>query len=232
MLTAHEIKESFLHLFFPHICVGCGNDILNDKNQLCLRCIESLPQTHFELSADNPIEKKFWGRLQIQSATAQYYFGKESLIQRLVHQFKYKGNKELGLQLGRLMGYSLKRSSRFDADVLIPLPLFPNKQKRRGFNQSEILCEGIAEYLQIPVLKNVITRPEHTETQTRKGRIERWKNVEGKFVLTDPVAVEGKHLLLVDDVITTGATLESCGAELLKAFSTRLHIACLCYAAR
>lgn len=232
MPLLQEIRESFLHLFFPHICAGCGNDILDRESVLCIRCMEAMPETHFELYPGNPVEKKFWGRLQLQNATAQYYFTGESLIQHLIHQFKYKGNKELGIQLGRMMGNSLKRSDRFHADTLIPLPLFSDKERKRGFNQAYILCQGIAEYLHIPVLKNVIIRPQYTETQTRKGRIERWKNMEGKFVLTDPGIIAGKHVLLVDDVITTGATLESCGSELLKAANTRLSIACLCSASR
>jgi ComF family protein len=228
MITAREIRDSFIHLFFPHVCAGCGSDIINEQNELCLRCTEELPRTDFELHRDNPVEKKFWGRLQIQNATAQFYFAKESLIQKLIHQFKYRSNKGLGLQLGRMMGYALGKSSRFSADALIPLPLFPHKEKRRGFNQSEILCNGIAEYMHLPVLKDIIIRPQHTETQTHKGRIERWKNMEGKFVLTKPGAIEGKHVLLIDDVITTGATLESCGSELLKAKNVQLSIASLC----
>jgi len=147
-----------------------------------------------------------------------------------MHQFKYKGNKELGLQFGRMMGDQLKRSGRFYADALIPLPLFPAKEKRRGYNQATILCNGIAEYLKIPVLDKVISRPQHTETQTKKGRVERWKNIEGKFILKDANAIANKHILLVDDVVTTGATLEACGIELLKAENTKLSIATLCMA--
>lgn len=232
MLLFKEIKDSFLHLIFPHICAGCGSDILNKENQLCIRCTEALPDTHFESHPNNPVEKKFWGRLQLQAATAQYYFTSESLIQRLTHQFKYRGNKELGFQLGRMMGDSLRRSARFHVDALIPLPLFPNKERKRGFNQSVILCRGIAEYLQVAVLENVIIRPQHTETQTHKGRIERWRNMEGKFVLVNKAAIANKHVLLVDDVVTTGATLESCGNEILKAENVRLSIACLCDATR
>ncbi|MEI9944076.1 MAG: ComF family protein [Chitinophagaceae bacterium] len=232
MTAVHEIKDSFLHLFFPHICAGCGNDVLDKESTLCIRCIAALPVTYFELHPGNPIEKKFWGRLPLKNATAQYYFTGESLIQYLVHQFKYKNKKELGWQLGRMMGNALKQSGRFDADALIPLPLFPDKERKRGFNQSFILCQGIAEYLHIPILQNVIIRPQHTETQTRKGRIERWKNMEGKFVLADHSAIAGKHVLLVDDVITTGATLEACGSELLKAENVQVSIACLCDAAQ
>lgn len=229
MIGLAEIKESVLHLLFPHICDGCGSDLLNKDSSLCLRCLDALPQTDFELHPGNPVEKRFYGRLPLANASARYYFSKESLIQQLVHQIKYRNNRELGLQLGRLMGDAIKTSNRFNADIIIPLPLFPIKEKKRGYNQSTLLCEGIAEHLHIPVLQNVITRPQHTETQTKKGRIERWKNMEGKFVLTNPAAIEGKHVLLVDDVITTGATLEACGSELLKATGVKLSLAALCY---
>ena len=230
MIHLKEIKESFLHLLFPHVCSGCGSDLLNEENMLCMRCTDAMPETSFELHENNPIEKKFWGRLQLISATAQFYFTKESLMQHLMHQFKYKGNKELGLQFGRMMGDQLRRSNRFHVDALIPLPLFPAKEKRRGYNQATVLCNGIAEHLKIPVFDKVILRPQHTETQTKKGRVERWKNIEGKFILKDSKAISNKHVLLVDDVVTTGATLEACGIELLKAENTRLSIATLCVA--
>lgn len=232
MLTVKEIKESVLHLFFPHICTGCGSDILNVESALCMRCVDAMPETNFELHPDNPVEKSFWGRLPLIGATAQFYFAKESLMQHLMHQFKYKGNRELGIQLGRMMGEQIMNSGRFDADALVPLPLFPAKEKRRGYNQATVLCQGIAERMKIPILDKAITRPQHTETQTKKGRIERWKNMEGKFILSDPDAIKNKHLLLVDDVVTTGATLEACGNELLKAENVRLSLATLCTATR
>lgn len=232
VISFTEIKDSFLHLLFPHICSGCGSDLLSKESVLCLRCLEAMPETSFELHAGNPVEKKFWGRLQLQMATAQYYFTRESLMQHLMHQFKYKRNRELGMQLGKMMGESLKRSGRFVTDALIPLPLFPAKERRRGFNQATILCEGIAESLQVPVLKDVVVRSHHTDTQTKKGRIERWQNMEGKFILTKPGAISNKNILLIDDVVTTGATLEACGAALLQAENVKLSIATLFYAAR
>lgn len=233
MLRFKEVKEALLQLVFPHVCDGCGSDLLSEESQLCLRCLSALPETNFERHAGNPVEKMFWGRLPLVSATAQYYFTKESLMQRLMHRFKYRNNKELGWQLGRLMGIALKDSTRFDTlDALIPLPLFPEKEKKRGYNQATILCEGIAGVLLLPILKNVIIRPQHTDTQTKKGRIERWKNMEGKFVLTAPEEIKNKHLLLVDDVVTTGATLEACGSELLKAENVQLSVATLCQASR
>jgi len=197
-----------------------------------MKCIAEMPETNFHLHANNPVEKIFWGRLPIISATAQYYFVKESLMQRLMHQLKYKGNKELGKQLGRLMGYELQKTNRFNKpDYLIPLPLFASKEKRRGYNQATVLCEGIAEVMNIEIARDVIVRTQHTETQTKKGRIERWQNMEGKFEMMKPGKIQNKNILLVDDVITTGATLEACGHELLKA-SPKLSIVSLCYASR
>ncbi|MEQ1677776.1 MAG: ComF family protein [Chitinophagaceae bacterium] len=232
MILLKEIKDSVLHLLFPHICTGCGNDILNEKNVLCMRCIEAMPETNFEIHPGNPVEKTFWGRLPLIGATAQFYFTKESLMQHLMHQFKYKTNKDLGLQLGRMMGEQLLRSGRFEVDALVPLPLFPARERKRGYNQATVLCEGMAEVMNVRVLDKAITRPQHTETQTKKGRIERWKNIEGKFILSHPEPICNKHILLVDDVVTTGATLEACGNELLQAENVQLSIATLCMASR
>jgi ComF family protein len=225
-----EIKDSFLHLFFPHVCSGCGNDILSEHSSLCFRCIAELPETNFHKYANNPIERIFWGRLPLVNATAQYYFRKETRMQYLMHQFKYRGDKDLGKQLGYLMGNDLSQADRFKRiDALIPLPLFAAKEKRRGYNQATILCEGISEIMKVEILTDVIIRTHYTETQTKKGRIERWQNIEGKFELVNPEKIENKNILLVDDVITTGSTLEACGQELNKA-AAELSIAALCFA--
>ena len=189
-----------------------------------------MPETSFHLHSNNPIEKLFWGRLPITAATAQYYFSKDSLVQHLMHRFKYKGDRELGLFLGRLIGYQLNQTNRFkEIDCLIPLPLFPSKERKRGYNQATLLCEGIAEVLHKPVIKDAVIRTIYTESQTKKNRIERWQNMEGRFQLINEAAVKGKHILLIDDVITTGATLEACGHELLKAQDIKLSIATLCF---
>jgi ComF family protein len=231
MPLVKNIREALVHLVFPHVCAGCGTDILSNQNQLCIFCHELLPKTCFHLHANNPIEKIFWGRLPLRHATAQYYFTKQSLMQRLMHRFKYKGDRDLGLFLGRLMGYQLMETNRFkDIDALVPLPLFPFKEWKRGYNQANLLCEGIAEIIQKPVLKNVIARRVHTESQTSKTRTERWQNMEGRFLLSDETSIKNQHLLLVDDVITTGATLEACGQEILNGEGVTLSIATLCCA--
>jgi len=224
--------DALLHLFFPHVCEGCGSDKVSKGSFLCLRCLHRLPFTHFEKFPGNPVEKRFYGRLPLLHASAQYYFTKASLVSHLVHQLKYKGNKALGLQLGKGMGDAIRLAGRFDADLIVPLPLFEKRQRKRGYNQSMLLCEGMSEVLRLPLDELCIARPMHTSTQTNKGRMERWQNMEGRFVLKDPELIAGKHILLVDDVITTGATLEACGAEILKAPGSSLSIACLCQAFR
>ncbi|HRN46905.1 MAG TPA: ComF family protein [Niabella sp.] len=225
------IKESLLHLLYPHVCEGCGNDGLSPDSRLCVRCIHDLPVTGFEKHAFNPVEKMLTGRIQFEKATAQFYFTKEGLMQTLMHRFKYKGNSDLGKQLGVLMGMQLSESNRFDdIDVLVPLPLFENKERQRGYNQSTVLCKGIAEVMQLPIIEDAVIRPMHTDTQTKKSRIERWKNMEGKFQLVDGSKISGKHILLVDDVITTGATGESCATALLEEANVKVSIAALCMA--
>lgn len=225
-----ELADAVLHLAFPVVCEGCGTDLTEKQHQLCARCLSTLPQTNFHLLGENPVERIFWGRVPLLHATAQYYFTKGSLMQHLMHQLKYRGNKEVGRYLGALMGQSLSCSNRFSiVDMLVPLPLFKMKEKKRGYNQAAVLCEGMAVEMQRPVRTDVIIRSSHTDSQTKKGRIERWKNMEGRFAVPNPKAIEGKHVLLVDDVITTGATLEACALELLKIPGVQLSIATLCF---
>jgi len=230
MKSWNTIIKDFSHLFFPHICPGCGTDILSSNSVLCIRCIDNLPVTNFHFHTGNQVEKIFWGRIPLTYATSLCYFNSGSLIQSLLHQLKYKGNKELGYFLGRLMGSIMIQSNRFsNIDALIPLPLFPSKEKQRGYNQAAVLCDGMSETMNIPVLKDIVTRVKSTSTQTKKNRVERWQNIDGKFAVTDLSLLKNQHVLLVDDVITTGATLEACGQEILQAENTRLSIATLAY---
>lgn len=233
MIGVKEIRDSFLHILFPHVCSGCGSDIINPENVVCLRCMSEMPATRFHMYVNNPVEKIFWGRLPLVQASSQFYFSKDSLMQQLMHELKYKGNKELGLQLGRLMGQHLQQTNRFsNIDAFIPLPLFPAKEKRRGYNQSSLLCQGITEVMKLEILDDVVIRTHHTETQTKKGRMERWENIEGRFQVIHPEKIANKSILLVDDVITTGATIEACGQAVLQAHGTRLSVLSLCYASK
>lgn len=227
------ILSPLKHLFYPHVCTGCGSDLVEDDNLLCLQCVNDLPHTNFAMHANNPVEKIFWGRLALSAAMSEFYFAKGTLIQTLIHEFKYKANIDVGLYLGAMMGSSLLSNNRFTKiDALIPLPLFADKEFKRGYNQATILCNGMSEVMDVPVIKNNVVRKRFTETQTKKHRTERWENVEGSFEINNTQEIKDKHLLLVDDVVTTGATLEACGAEILKIEGSRLSIATLAFASK
>lgn len=220
-----NILHPLLHLFIPHHCAGCGSDIMSRQQVLCMHCINRLPVTGFHQHAGNPIEKIFWGRMPVAAAASYLYFSKNSLLQHLVHELKYKGNKELGLFLGHKMGEALLQNNRFnDIGALVPLPLFAARERKRGYNQASLLSQGMAAVLSLPVLDKVVLRHTSSDSQTNKNRIDRWLNMQGKFELKQPADIAGKHILLVDDVITTGATLEACGQQLLTAPDTRLSI--------
>ena len=220
-----------LSLLYPHTCAACHTDVLHRQSEVCPACQMQLPETGFTGMPDNPVEQLFWGRLPLTSATSLYYFQKGSTIQTLLHAIKYDGNKRLAHQLGAELGRAcLPFHSSPPADALIPLPLFPKKEKQRGYNQARLIAEGMGSVLGVPVWNQVIARTQATQTQTRKGRLERWKNIDGKFELKDPASIHGKRLILVDDVVTTGATLDACGNELLKAHLSELHLAVLALA--
>jgi len=222
--------QGLLHLVYPNLCVGCGSDMITGTQLICLDCIEALPLTNFHLHENNPVEKIFRGRINISCASAYVYFTKQSAMQQILHHLKYKGNKEVGYYFGRKIGSALRQSSRFDTvQGLIPLPLFYKREKQRGYNQATLICEGMAETMNVPVLDKVVSRKMATETQTRKNRRERWENIEGRFTLKNEKDITGRHILLVDDVLTTGATLEACGTELLKAHNVQLGIVTLAY---
>ena len=228
-----NIVNSTLHLFYPHVCTGCGSDLLQEDNLLCLKCIHNLPHTNFAELANNQIEKDFWGRISLSAAYSQFYFSKEFLIQHLIHQLKYKGDTKIGFYLGEIMGKTLLNSSRFSSvEALIPLPLYADKEHKRGYNQAAVICNGMSAVMGIPVVNSAVIRQHATETQTRKHRTERWENVKSSFKVAKPGQLSGKHLLLVDDVVTTGATLEACGNAILQTENVKLSIATLAYAAK
>jgi ComF family protein len=226
-----NIFSSTLHLFYPHHCSGCGSDLLDETQLLCLKCIHQLPHTNFANLANNPVEKYFWGRIPLQAAFSQFYFSKNFLVQQLIHRLKYRGDTAIGEYLGEMMGSTLLKSHRFHPiDALVPLPLYPGKERKRGYNQAAVICNGIASVINKPVLIGAVTRCQATETQTRKHRTERWENVRDSFIVSRRSELAGRHLLLVDDVVTTGATLEACGDKMLAVEGSRLSIATLAYA--
>ncbi len=227
---ASNYINDFLNLVFPHYCEGCGSDNLNSEQFICLNCLTTLPATGFEKIDENTIEKIFYGRLNLQYATAGFYFTKQSLIQHLIHLLKYKSNKEAGFFLGKLLGQQLLASAKFnEVDAIIPLPLNAKKIILRGYNQAEIIAQGISEIYKKPVLNNVVDRVVYTTSQTKHSRVERWQNMKGIFEIKDVNAIINKHILLVDDIVTTGATLEACGNIILKNGCKALSIATVAY---
>jgi len=215
-------------LFFPRLCVVCGDKLVEQEQLICLHCLHHIPRTNFHLNVDNPVAQLFYGRVPIEFATSFFYFCKGSKYQTLLHNLKYKGMKELGDEIGKHFGIDLAQSSHFSSvDLICPVPLHPQKEKKRGYNQSWWIASGIARQMQKELLDDNLKRVVATETQTRKTRYERWTNVEGIFDLTNPEAFAGKHILLVDDVVTTGSTLEACAQAIHSKTDARVSIATL-----
>jgi ComF family protein len=228
--TLATFTKDVSHLFFPHHCEGCGSDALEDPALLCLQCHAKLPATGFFTVADNPVERTFYGRLAVASAGATYYFTKDSLIQHLITELKYKGNKAIGEYLGKLTGHHLLRSNRFSGiDFVVPLPLNRKKLQQRGYNQAAVIAEGISKTIQKPVLMEAVDRNHFTETQTKKDRVSRWQSMQQVFAVKNTTLLENSHVLLVDDIVTTGATLEACGAAMLQVPGLKLSIAAVAW---
>lgn len=220
--------KDLLHLFYPHVCAGCGTDVIDSANMVCLRCTTEFPLTNFFDQPDNPVEQKFYGRMPVRNGGAAYYFTKDSMLENLIYQLKYRGNKDIGVYLGKLLGAMLSQSERFqNVDALIPLPLNKKREKKRGYNQATAIANGISAVWNKPVVQNAVVRKIYTETQTKKDRISRWENMKNVFEVAQPEKLSDKHLLLIDDVVTTGASLEACGMEMLKVSGVTLSLATL-----
>jgi ComF family protein len=204
---------------------------MRNEYLICTECYVVIPRTGYHKIPENPVAQLFWGRCLLEKVAAFSYYNKGSRIRSLIHNLKYKGIKEIGIELGSIYGQSLK-SSGFtnDIDIIIPVPLHPGKKRTRGFNQSELICNGLSAVSGIPVDVNSLIRSTRSETQTKRSRYERWTNVEGIFCLANTADLSGKHVLLVDDVITTGSTIESCANELLKIEGVRVSVVALAYA--
>jgi ComF family protein len=231
MSYIYDLWDDFISLLFPRLCYGCGNHLMRNEHLICTECYVVIPRTGYHTEEENPVAKLFWGRCLIEKAAAFSFYNKGSRIRTLIHNLKYKGIEEIGIELGRIYGLSLK-STGFtdDIDLILPVPLHPSKKKIRGFNQSELISKGISEVTGLPVDVVSLSRVDVSETQTKRSRYERWVNVEGIFCVTVPEELEGKHLLLVDDVITTGSTIESCANELLKVDGVKVSAVALAYA--
>ncbi len=221
-----SIVNDVIGLFYPRICGGCDAHLMKHEQNLCLNCIHRLPKTYYWDYEVNPTEQLFWGKLKVDAACGFLHFGKDSIVQQLMHRFKYKSKTGIGRELGRQFAIILKDKQWFsDIDVIVPIPLHPSKQLRRGYNQSDYFAEGLSEVYDVPVRRRAMKRVVATDSQTRKSRYDRSENVEEVFRVSDLNAIRGKNVLLVDDVITTGATLEAAGNRLLEAGAAKLYIA-------
>jgi ComF family protein len=227
---ARNISD-LVDLFFPKLCITCGERLISQENYLCINCWLDLPVTNFHKNPDNKVAQLFWGRVEIENATSFFGYKSGSRYRELIHFIKYKGLKELGFETGRRFGLALAQVEEFsNIDVVVPVPLHKRKLKKRGFNQSDWIAAGIAEALKKPVSTDNLFRHVYTQTQTKKNRFERFVNVEGIFAIKNLHKFEGKHILLIDDVVTTGSTLEACAVELLKLSGTKVSIATLAFA--
>ena len=223
--------KDFVSLIFPTICASCGKSLYKNEQSICLYCCYNLPKTNYHLQTENPVTTLFWGRVAVYSAAAYFNFGKGGKVQHLIHELKYKGNQEVGITLGKMYGVDLAQSDLFNSvSVIIPVPLHAKKLKKRGYNQSECFAKGLAETMAVAVDLKTLIRAKASETQTKKSRFSRWKNVETIFQLKENKSLQGKHILLVDDVITTGSTLEACVQTLLQIPDVKISIATIAYA--
>jgi len=225
-----QFFKDIYHLFFPKICLCCKEQLLKNEDAVCLKCRFELPTTNFTELVNNKVEQTFFGRIPIEFATALLFYKTKGISQQLIYQLKYYGHQEVGVFLGEWLGHELKTSKRFiSVDCIVPVPLHAKRLKERGYNQLTTFGLSLSKIIDALYIDDVLIRKSVTETQTLKQRFERWKNVQEIFHLTDVKRFENKHILLIDDVITTGATLEACALQLLKSNNVKLSIATMAY---
>jgi ComF family protein len=220
-----EYFSDFIGLFFPKICASCDNPLVRNERFLCTKCLCELPKTNFQTNKENEVAKIFWGRVLLENATAHFYFQKGGHVQKLLHKLKYKNQKEIGIELGKIIGYDLAETPFSFIDLVVPVPLHKSRLRKRGYNQSEYIALGISQVMGKPLDKKTLLRSIANPSQTRKHRYERWMNVDGIFNVNSFEKIANKHILLVDDVITTGATLEACVHALQSVPNIKVSIA-------
>lgn len=229
--VSKEIANDLFALFFPNLCQGCGQPLIRGEDVICNLCHFHLPKTYFHNDPDNILNKVFWGRTTLESAAAYLYFSKGSQVQHLLHLLKYKGKQEIGYRLGVWYGIELRQAGVFrDADLIVPVPLHPSKLRRRGYNQSQAFAEGLVSVMKAKLETGCLYRKADTKTQTKRSRYSRWENVGGIFAVKHPEKLQGRHILLADDVVTTGATLEACAQALLEVPGVKVSVATIAYA--
>ncbi len=231
MIGLIRLMDDFISLLYPSLCVVCGRNLYRNESLICTHCLYHIPKTNFHFLKDNPVSRLFWGRVPVESAASYYFFEKGSRFRVLIHKMKYRGQKELGYEIGRIYGTELKSSRLYNrVDLIIPVPLHPRKQRKRGYNQSEWIAMGIAESMEKPLDIKSLFRAVDTVSQTKKNRYERWKNVEDIFQVNQTDKLINQHILVVDDVVTTGSTLEACARAILQVEGTKVSCVTLAMA--
>lgn len=223
--------SDLIGLLFPNLCNACGTPLFQNENLICTKCLYDLPFTDYHIHAENRVAKQLWGRLPFNAAMAMLYFRKGTKVQNLIHNLKYNGKTDIGILLGSLLGERLISSPLYqNIDVIIPVPLHQKKFQVRGYNQSTFIAEGLSAKLNVSFNEHILIRTISTESQTKKSRYNRYENMKSVFQIQNPEVVTGKHILLIDDVITTGATLEACANALLENGASKVSIAALAFA--
>jgi len=231
MVSFVNILNDFINLIYPKVCAVCGESLLSHENGICTHCLYNLPKTDFIDDKDNPVNMLFRGRVLVENATSYFKYTKGSDYRHLIYKLKYEGQKEVGYELGKRLGRDISDSECFDApDIIVPIPLHKRRLRERGYNQSEIIARGISEVIDIPVDTQSVYRAVYTQSQTNRSRYERWENVREIFKVKDETNLINKHILLVDDLVTTGSTLEACATTILEVEGTRVSIATLAVA--
>ena len=231
MLQINRLANDVISLLFPELCNGCGTHLYYGEKEICIKCLNDLPFTDDYLFKENSVAKQLWGRLPCNAAMAMLYFKKGTKVQNLIHSLKYKDKTAVGVKLGNLLGERIKSVKQYqNIDLIIPVPLHPKKERKRGYNQSKYIADGIAEILNVPVSSSHLIRSQSTESQTKKSRYIRYENMQDVFHIYNSEELKNLHILLVDDVITTGATLEACGNSLLTCEIEKLSIAAVAFA--
>lgn len=226
-----EAAGDLFSLFFPNLCPGCGQSLIKGEEVICSICHFHLPKTYFHNDPENPLNRVFWGRVNIEAVAAYLYFQKGSNVQHLLHQLKYKNRPEIAVRIGKWYGLELRQADIFrETQLIVPVPLHPRKLRRRGYNQSQAFAEGLAAVMKAEQETGCLYRKVDSKTQTRKARYNRWENVENIFGIAHSERIKDRHILLVDDVITTGATLEACTQALLEVPGVKVSIATIAYA--
>ncbi|MBA6156210.1 ComF family protein [Tenacibaculum sp. S7007] len=226
------LKDIF-YLFYPNLCINCTTILLQNEQYLCVGCVSGLPLIDDDEHTNVTLKSVFYGKLPVKNVRSFLYYQKHGITQKIIHQLKYKNQPEIGSYLGKWFGNSLKESEVFkDVDYIVPVPLHAKKLKKRGYNQVTSFGESLSEVLKIKYKPAILLRTSITKTQTLKQRFERFTNSKTKFKLTDKELFKNKHILLIDDVITTGATLEACCNELLKIDGIAISIATMAYTPR